>query len=380
MPYPFCRTFAASILTITITFTAFAPAGHASPPSVLHPKLPVDAAPHPTAPAQPAPLPQAAPENEPRQQVEADETKDDENSPFALRYRPRKPRNFWLFPFLSFLLPGLDQMIEGQWAPGAAYAGTYWGGIAAQVSYSEELRQLVESSRFKELSDEEQANELKFNNAARRAALAAQVTLASSSFSAYHSFRTAVRSQQPHGRFGFLHHEESVSDILLAPFEFSYLKKPSTFVPLLVISAVWLAANETPTEDFVQRQLNTSDAFYSGAFSYLAGTHEEAMFRGFMMPAMRESFANDFWSNTWTSLIFAAAHLGTVKVPITQFALSWHLGKVTQRNGWRVSEAVFIHAWWDVIAFAMNYQFRYEKGAGKKASLPLTLPPVALYF
>lgn len=301
-------------------------------------------------------------------------------SPFALRYKKTKPRNFWLFPGLSFILPGLDQLIEGQWYSGAAYAGAYWGGIAGQVNYGLQLSELVESRRFKEQSKQEKANELKFNETARRAALAAQISLASSSFSAYHSFRTAVRSQKPYGRFAFLRHEESPADLLLAPFEFSHLKKATTYVPLMTISLVWLLGSELPSENYVQRQLNTSDAFYTGAYSYLAGTHEEALFRGFLMPAMRESFANNFWSNTWTSLAFAAAHLPTVPVPITQFLLGWHLGHITQKNGWKLSEAIFIHAWWDVIAFAMNYQYRYQKGANKKATLPLTLPPVTLYF
>lgn len=301
-------------------------------------------------------------------------------SPFALNYRKTKPRKYWLFPALSFVLPGLDQFIEGQWGYGAGYAAAFWAGVAGQVQQFDELEALVESKRFKALSDEEQANELKYSEVARRMMLASQLSLAAGSFSAYHSFRTAVRSQQPLGRFAFLKHEESLSDLLLAPFQFSYLKRPSTYVPLLAITAVWLLASEVPSENYVQRQLNTSDAFYSGAFSYLAGTHEEALFRGYLMPAMRESFSNDFWSNTLTSLVFAAAHLSTVQVPVTQFLLGWHLGRVTQKNGWQLGEAIFIHAWWDVIAFAMNYQYRYQEGGEEKARLPLTLPPIALYF
>lgn len=305
---------------------------------------------------------------------------DDSASPFALNYRKSKPRKFWLFPALSMILPGLDQMIEGQWSYGLGYAGAFWGGVIGQLQQLDELQALVDSKRFGKLSDEEKADELKFSEVARRSMLASQISLASGSFSAYHAFRTAVRSQQPYGRFGFLKHEETLSDLLLAPFHFSYLKRPSTYVPLIVIASLWLAATELPPEHYAQRQLTSSDAFYSGAFSYLAGTHEEALFRGYLMPAMRESFSNDFWSNTLSSLVFAAAHLSTVQVPVTQFFLGWHLGRVTQNNGWRIGEAIFIHAWWDVIAFAMNYQFRYQEGGDKKARLPLTLPPIALYF
>lgn len=304
----------------------------------------------------------------------------DAESPFALRYRTHKPRNFWLFPALSFILPGLDQALEGQWGYAAAYGASVATGIAVQVRNFEALEELHDSPRFRALSRAEQANELKYNDTARRFSLGAQLMLASGSFSAYHAFRTAVRSQKPHGRFKFLRHEESPSDVLLAPFRFGYLKRPTTYVPLITITAIWLSRGILPEENFVQRPLTTSDGFYASAHSYLAGTHEEALFRGVLMPALRESFSDDFWSNTLTSFIFAAAHLGTVPIPVSQFLLGWHVGQVTQNNGWRIGEAIFIHTWWDVVAFLMNYHYRYQEGASQKAYLPLTLPPVTLYF
>lgn len=304
----------------------------------------------------------------------------DAESPFSLRYRAHKPRNFWLFPALSFILPGLDQALEGQWGYAAAYGASVATGIAIQVRNFEALEELRDSPRFRALSGVEKANELKYNDTARRFGLGAQLMLASGSFSAYHAFRTAVRSQKPHGRFKFLRYEESPSDVLLAPFRFSYLKRPTTYVPLITITAIWLSRGILPEENFVPRPLTTSDGFYASAYSYLAGTHEEALFRGVLMPALRESYSNDFWSNTLTSLVFAAAHLGTVPVPVPQFLLGWYMGQVTQNNGWRIGEAVFIHAWWDVFAFLMNYHYRYQESPGQKAYLPLTLPPVTLYF
>lgn len=303
-----------------------------------------------------------------------------EDSPFALVSEPNRPRNFWLFPALSFIFPGADQLIEGQWAYGAAYQAVFWGGVIHQVQNSDELEALQQSRRFKSLSKEEQADELKFNETARRSGLAAQISLASGSFSAYHAFRSAVRSQKPYGRFRFLPHEESPAQLLLAPFEFSHIKKPRVYVPLALLASIWALRSQLPVADYVERPLTSSDVFYTGAYSYLAGTHEEALFRGTLMPALRESVANDFWSNTLTSIIFAAAHLNTVSVPVAQLLLGWHLGAITQANGWRLSEAIFLHAWWDILAFAMNYQYRYEKGAQGKAYLPLTLPPVTLYF
>lgn len=71
------------------------------------------------------------------------------------------------------------------------------------------------------------------------------------------------------------------------------------------------------------------------------------------------------------SLLFAAAHLNTNPQPLPQLLLGYHLGYVAQKNSWRLAEAVFIHVWWDVLAFATIFNYREvfpERRNGKPAS------------
>ena len=63
--------------------------------------------------------------------------------------------------------------------------------------------------------------------------------------SVYDSFRSAVRSRKASGEFGFLQHEETPTDLLKAPFKFSFLKRPTTWVWLsatAVLSAYLIAS------------------------------------------------------------------------------------------------------------------------------------------
>lgn len=301
------------------------------------------------------------------------------DSIYSLRENFHVPRSF-VFPQLaSFLLPGFDQYWEGQTDSALAYSGLATAAIIFGSSFSDEIRDIEDSAGFETLTKEEQESILTHSEPHRKASLSNSLYMASGSFSAYHAFRTAVRSQKPYGKFQFLTKEESAKDLLLAPFQFSYLKRPSTYIPLGIISGIFLLTSNSEIENYEKKSITSSDAFYGSSFSYLAGTHEEALFRGWVMPSFRESTGSDLWSNLITSTIFAMAHLNTVSRPIPQLVLGWHLGNVSQKNNWTLSESIFIHTWWDVLAFINVYQFRYKKD-NNVSQLPLMLPPLKFVF
>jgi membrane protease YdiL (CAAX protease family) len=114
------------------------------------------------------------------------------------------------------------------------------------------------------------------------------------------------------------------------------------------------------------------------------------MFRGWIMPVMYEAWDSPFWSNAAQSLLFAAAHLPTNPAPLPQLLLGYHLGNVTMKNQWRIGESVFIHVWWDVLAFAGAYHYKQKKdeddadstdGRIRVAAAPvLWLPPLQFHF
>ena len=173
-------------------------------------------------------------------------------------------------------------------------------------------------------------------------------------------------------------------ELFKSTLEFKYLTRKTTWIPLLIGGAIAGLRLSTPPATYNERSPFTSaDALFTSAFSANAGTHEEAMFRGWLMPVLREYTGSDMWSNIGQGVLFAAAHLGTVSTPLPQLLLGLHLGNLTQDNGWEMGEAVFIHTWWDIIAFWT--QFQYNSKYAKSPVAPvvpavLWLPPLEWVF
>ena len=271
-------------------------------------------------------------------------------------------RSDLVLPVSSLLLPGVGQWIGGDYAHGAVYSGLALGGIR----YS----QLAKAkSNF---DDKELLSPTLNDTAARKHLIGLQTYQSMGGFSLYHSFRSAVSLRKRDDQYQFLTHQERPLDLALAPLDFKYLKRSSTWVPLTigVLINSWILQH--PAAGWQRGGLTRDDPVFAAGFSWNAGTHEEAVFRGWMMPVLREYWLNDTWSNATQSVAFAGAHLNSTSVPIAQLALGWHLGSVTQSNHWTLGESIFIHAWWDVLAFMTAYQLHKQEGsAGQPASISL---------
>jgi membrane protease YdiL (CAAX protease family) len=154
-------------------------------------------------------------------------------------------------------------------------------------------------------------------------------------------------------------------------------------VPLAIgLGLAGLRLVSEPPEGYEKDRLKGSDVFFTGAYSMNAGTHEEAMFRGWLMPFAAEYTGSPFWANVGQALLFAAAHLNTNSTPLPQLLLGYHLGNVVQDDNWRLGEAIFIHVWWDVLAFASTYSYKeVSKSSRALAAVPVFwLPPLELAF
>ena len=261
----------------------------------------------------------------------------------ALPYEGHRPRGYFWPPLVSFVLPGFDQWYENQNKSAMFFTGTAIGGLLLAGSTGDRTGPTQSPSVHSTREDRD-----------RTELLGAQIFMASGSFSAYTSFRSAVRSRKPNGEFTFLTKEETAGDLMLAPFDLTLLKKPTTYIPLGILAV--LVATESGNDVFRNNSYNWKDAAFGSGFSYLAGTNEEALFRGWMMPAYMESWGSPFWSNTATALVFSLAHVSEENpVPWPQFALGWYLGYLSQQNDWTLKESIFVHAWWDVLAFTSVY-------------------------
>lgn len=244
---------------------------------------------------------------------------------------------------ISLFLPGFDQWAEGQYRSAALYSGYAITGLT------------VANSGRRNTSSASSDSDETFDSESRRAAWGLQSYMAAGFVSSFHAFRKAAETKKAQGEYLFLKHEETTGDLLLAPLRMDYLLKPSVFIPLGLL--VGLIAGEYGGDRF---NWTGDDIAFGTGVSLNAGIGEEAFFRGYMMPYLRQSWGSDFYSNLGTSTVFAAAHLNTNKFPWPQFLMGMYLGWRTQKNEWRMSESVFIHTWWDIII--LTSQLAHNRG------------------
>ncbi len=307
-------------------------------------------------------------------------------SPYEPIDDPDTPRSDVFLPIVSFILPGFGQWWHGQPTYGAVYSGAGIMGFryATETSSREHLAHAQEVAKDKAEKYGNKDNPYDVNDvAARKFAYGMQIYQTAGGMSAFHAFRTAVKTRQNKGQYDFLTQEETPLEIMLAPFDFKYLKRASTYTPLAIVASFAALRLSLPPGKFSKRDpFSSSDLFFTGGISYNAGTHEEAMFRGWVMPLFREYGFNNFWSNAAQSTLFSLAHLASNPFPLPQLLLGYHLGNVTQRNQWTLGESVFIHVWWDVLALAADFCYRvhYPDEAKALVAPVLWLPPVELQF
>jgi membrane protease YdiL (CAAX protease family) len=266
-------------------------------------------------------------------------------SPFAVS-SPTRPRNFILSPLASFFLPGFDQYWEGQWEYGALYTGLFAGGFVTS--------NLVSNGYIQSLGT--------------------QLMGASGGISLYHSFRSAVKTQQKNGRFLFLEHEESPLDIAKAPFDFGYLGRPTTLIPFLLAFGLGFLGRSALDRQY--GPIAGDQALYSLGTGYLAGTWEEAAFRGWMMPVLYHYTGSQMASNAITASLFAAAHYADGRpldaLPWPQLIFGLYAGHMVQQNKWTLGEAIFVHSWWNTLV--MTGQFL------RTGSATIRLPTIHVAF
>lgn len=270
-----------------------------------------------------------------------------EDQVFRLSSEPGRARNFIFPPLISFFLPGFDQYLEKQYSYGFAYSGAALIGLG--FSYAERNSGTTDVQYNHPPENEREKNEresVKYFNSYRK--IGPKLFETAGAFSAYHSFRSAASSRP--ASFPFLKKADSPKDLLVAPVKFSFLGRTTTFIPLALGGLIAiLDINQRTHKD---RYTTVGDGLgLTGAFSYMAGTGEEALFRGWLMPMSHYWTSSAFWGNAISSIVFGAAHYSSSnKFPLFQALMGGYLGYVSQRNEYSLQESIFIHTWWDVIA------------------------------
>jgi len=270
----------------------------------------------------------------------------------------QEKKGLYLSPILSFFLPGFDQWAEGQYDAAVVYTG---GKIIARGLGNSARQAFLNSGPASQINREINRGIDSQSSGLRNVYLFSQYEMMAGGLSTYHSFRTIVESRPED--FAFMSNKDSFGELMTAPFDLSFFKKPTTYVPLAGLMA--LIARERILEGkgtssgLSKKNLGADDLVYSGLFSYNAGTYEEMIFRGWLQPVVYYETKSPLVANLANSFAFGLAHANTIDIPVIQTMLGYYLGWLTMENGWSLKESIFVHSWWDLIAFLDSY--RYEK-------------------
>jgi hypothetical protein len=329
------------------------------------------------APAAPGPetLADSAGEAPPALGADRPALGDDEERPRRSgRRHPRFKSDLWL-PLGSAVLPGFGQYFQGDWT-GAGYTA------AAVAGYVVFLQGVSESVRdFGENLDDPDSLLFSESWSYRKVVLGQLAYQGSGFLSAYSAFRISVpRFQQENGRYLFLGRRESIPELMASPFRFGHLREPSAFVPLgLLAGGVgYLVQYERSRHRGARWTTSWDDFLFTGAEAWNAGVSEEAAFRGWIFPMAYQYLWQNYWlANAAQAALFGAAHYNPDANPFPwpQALLGFYFGWLVRENGWTLSEAIFVHAWWDMILFAGEVATSYrDRDPAARAAFRIDLP------
>lgn len=276
------------------------------------------------------------------------------------------PKSAYWGPLGSLILPGFDQFRESQYGYGGLYTGLALTGISINLVAKD-------NNQFR-TKDGKNSRDDDWKGFGR------QLTMASGGYSAYHSFRTAVRTRPSDYSFMDISKEDTPKDLFQAPFKMQFLTKPTTFIPLGTFAAVLSGLYFLDRDrHFRSGGVLSKTTFVTGT-SYLAGTWEEAAFRGWLLPAWQQSMNNSYaWANLAQGTLFGAVHYSSQnKFPVFQTLFGLYAGYLTKENGYSIQESTFIHFWWDVLALGFGV-LTYTNAKDKKAAGANLMLPMLTY-
>ena len=124
--------------------------------------------------------------------------------------------------FASIVLPGVGQLFQGNPQLAFGFGGTALLGLSLAYNRVDYVPSLFVRERDGQL--------------ARYGMPRYQ---ACGFTSAYHAFQQSIPAfQQKDGKYLFVKKQEPLREVLLSPFRFSFLRRPSSFVPLVVLGGL----------------------------------------------------------------------------------------------------------------------------------------------
>ncbi len=252
-----------------------------------------------------------------------------------------------LLATFSLLAPGSGQMINKDFVEGGIQAGM---AITLFTNYS----RLMDDDRFLD-SDERLDDEQKvihMNRVTFEADLYGTALVSLSLYSSFSAYRDA-RQLRNNAGYDTPAPTETLGELAAAPFNFDYLLRPTTWVPL-IFPLIFALSSPNDDDRYVFKPDNTisRDELTVG----FAGVHEmvavgeESFFRGVLNNGFSSGLGEP-WGLVVSSTVFGLAHdgRGGSATPLAAGIFGAYVGFLQQRNEYRIGQGVAIHFWWNFL-------------------------------
>ena len=272
----------------------------------------------------------------------------------------------------SLIIPGLGQAANGDWAEG----GVHLGVALVLVNQYDLLLKRDDYIKPGDRTDNDRnirTNRTTFESEAYGTALTDL-----SFYSAYGAYRDA-RQQIGNRGYATPAPQESLAEAAYAPFQWEYLSRPTTWVPVLV--ALYGAVTPPGAQSYVYAPQGglTRDEMAAGfAAQYeMVAVGEEAFFRGVLNNGLSSSLG-ETWGLVSSSAVFGIAHagVGAQASGLEAGVFGLYLGWLHQRNDYDMREGIAIHFWWDFLTGIAMLQQR----KGQVGDRPVRLGQVTFHF
>ncbi len=284
-------------------------------------------------------------------------------------------------PLANYIIPGVTHIYYGRYGEGTLNLGLHaaanLGMYHKAKSFSKEEKDIIKKGDQESYEYEQLAL---FNKDLIESEVFRGVLIGNRGISVYNAFRDAVDTYQGSGEFDFLKERESTSDLLLSPFRFDHLAKPTTLGYLLMqgLSTYFVVDERLKNRDkFEARKLTGYHMGMRVPLHFGASIGEETVYRGWMMPLMQHATGNRWVANGLQSALFGLVHDGNFG---GHALFGFYTGWVVQRNGGQLSESIFAHAWGNLIGQAGAYMAVRKKDPEAARRMTFMLSDVTIPF
>ncbi len=272
----------------------------------------------------------------------------------------------------SLIVPGLGQAANGDWAEGGAHFGV------ALVLLNQYEVLLNHDDYIKPGDRTDVDRNIRTNRTTFDAELYGTALTDLSFYSAFGAYRDA-RQQIGNRGYATPAPQESLAQAAYAPFQWEYLSRPTTWVPVLI--ALYGAVTPPDANSYVYKPEGplTRDEMGAGfaAQFEMVAVGEEAFFRGVLNNGLSDSLG-ETWGLAGSSAAFGLAHagVGAQASGLEAGVFGLYLGWLQQRNDYDIREGIAIHFWWDFLTGLAMLQER----KGQIGTRPVRLAQVVFHF